>query len=47
MSKLVPQHRRKAIEDLGVGFILAMHDLEIRGAGEILGDEQSGQIQKT
>ena len=36
----------EAIEDLGVGFILAMHDLEIRGAGEILGDEQSGQIQK-
>ena len=36
----------EAIEDLGVGFILAIHDLEIRGAGEILGDEQSGQIQK-
>ena len=36
----------EAIEDLGVGFILAMHDLEIRGAGEILGNEQSGQIQK-
>tara|TARA_B100000470_G_scaffold183827_1_gene148766 strand:- start:2 stop:694 length:693 start_codon:yes stop_codon:yes gene_type:complete len=36
----------EAIEDLGVGFILATHDLEIRGAGEILGDEQSGQIQK-
>ena len=36
----------EAIEDLGAGFILASHDLEIRGAGEILGDEQSGQIQK-
>lgn len=31
-------------DDLGVGFALANHDLEIRGAGEILGDEQSGQI---
>ncbi|MBK1726761.1 transcription-repair coupling factor [Halorhodospira neutriphila] len=33
-------------EDLGVGFALASHDLEIRGAGELLGDEQSGQIQE-
>ena len=32
-------------EDLGAGFILATHDLEIRGAGEILGDDQSGNIQ--
>ncbi|MEX2488682.1 MAG: transcription-repair coupling factor [Pseudomonadales bacterium] len=32
-------------EDLGAGFILATHDLEIRGAGELLGDEQSGHIQ--
>lgn len=32
-------------EDLGSGFTLATHDLEIRGAGELLGDEQSGQIQ--
>ncbi len=31
-------------EDLGSGFTLATHDLEIRGAGELLGDEQSGQI---
>ena len=41
--------RIEAIEtlgDLGVGFNLATHDLEIRGAGEILGDEQSGQIQE-
>ena len=49
--KLTPQGEKRlqaieAIEDLGVGFILATHDLEIRGAGEILGDEQSGQIQK-
>jgi transcription-repair coupling factor (superfamily II helicase) len=33
-----------AMEDLGAGFTLATHDLEIRGAGELLGDEQSGQI---
>jgi len=33
------------MEDLGAGFTLAIHDLEIRGAGEILGEEQSGQIQ--
>lgn len=31
--------------DLGAGFTLATHDLEIRGAGELLGDDQSGQIQ--
>lgn len=30
--------------DLGAGFTLATHDLEIRGAGELLGDEQSGQM---
>ncbi|MAT93947.1 MAG: transcription-repair coupling factor [Halioglobus sp.] len=39
--------RLEAIEsagDLGVGYLLATHDLEIRGAGELLGDEQSGQI---
>lgn len=34
-----------ALEDLGSGFTLASQDLEIRGAGELLGDEQSGQIQ--
>ena len=33
------------MEDLGAGFYLAMHDLEIRGAGEVLGDSQSGGIQ--
>ncbi len=32
------------LEDLGAGFALATHDLEIRGAGELLGDDQSGQI---
>jgi transcription-repair coupling factor (superfamily II helicase) len=35
----------EALEHLGSGFTLASHDLEIRGAGELLGDEQSGQIQ--
>ncbi|MDM8347824.1 transcription-repair coupling factor [Pseudomonas sp. sp1636] len=34
-----------AAQDLGAGFLLATHDLEIRGAGELLGDGQSGQIQ--
>ena len=33
-----------SMEELGAGFMLATHDLEIRGAGELLGDEQSGQI---
>ena len=35
-----------ALEELGAGFTLATHDLEIRGAGELLGDEQSGQIEE-
>ncbi len=42
------QKRLEAIEeaqDLGAGFTLASHDLEIRGAGELLGEEQSGQMQ--
>jgi len=34
------------MEELGSGFYLAMHDLEIRGAGEVLGDSQSGDIQE-
>jgi transcription-repair coupling factor (superfamily II helicase) len=34
------------MEELGSGFYLAMHDLEIRGAGEILGEQQSGEIQE-
>jgi transcription-repair coupling factor (superfamily II helicase) len=42
-------HKRLAAiaeaQDLGAGFMLASHDLEIRGAGELLGEEQSGQMQ--
>jgi len=34
------------MEELGSGFYLAMHDLEIRGAGEVLGESQSGQMQE-
>lgn len=34
-----------SMEDLGAGFSLATHDLEIRGAGELLGEDQSGQIE--
>jgi transcription-repair coupling factor (superfamily II helicase) len=43
------EKRLEAIESagaLGAGFMLASHDLEIRGAGELLGDEQSGQIEQ-
>ena len=36
----------ESLEGLGAGFTLATYDLEIRGAGELLGDEQSGQIQE-
>jgi transcription-repair coupling factor (superfamily II helicase) len=36
----------ESIETLGTGFTLATHDLEIRGAGELLGEGQSGQIQE-
>ena len=36
----------ESIEDLGAGFTLATHDMEIRGAGELLGDDQSGQMQE-
>ena len=55
---LIPDRRglradaRKRIEaiesatELGAGFTLASHDLEIRGAGELLGEEQSGHMQK-
>lgn len=35
----------ESLDELGVGFTLATHDLEIRGAGELLGEEQSGSIQ--
>ncbi|NJD08142.1 MAG: transcription-repair coupling factor [Methylococcaceae bacterium] len=41
--------RLDAIEasgELGAGFMISSHDMEIRGAGELLGDEQSGQIQE-
>jgi len=41
------QQRLEAIqqmEELGSGFYLAMHDLEIRGAGEVLGENQSGNM---
>lgn len=55
---LLPSHSRlndkaqkrieaiQAATALGAGFTLASHDLEIRGAGELLGDEQSGHMQK-
>jgi len=36
----------EALEELGIGFTLATHDLEIRGAGEFLGEGQSGHIQE-
>lgn len=35
----------ESLDNLGAGFMLATQDLEIRGAGELLGDEQSGQIE--
>ena len=34
----------ESLEDLGAGFVLATHDLEIRGAGELLGEGQSGEM---
>ena len=46
LSKLA-QRRLDAIqqmEELGSGYYLAMHDLEIRGAGEVLGESQSGEM---
>ena len=49
---VLPEEARKrleaieSLEDLGAGFTLATQDLEIRGAGELLGEEQSGQIQE-
>ncbi|MBA2482968.1 MAG: transcription-repair coupling factor, partial [Nitrosomonas sp.] len=36
----------QAMEELGAGFYLAMHDLEIRGAGAVLGESQSGEMQE-
>ena len=51
IEALTPTARKRleaiqAMEDLGSGFYLAMHDLEIRGAGEVLGDSQSGEMQE-
>ncbi|OED45810.1 transcription-repair coupling factor [Endozoicomonas sp. (ex Bugula neritina AB1)] len=49
--KVITSDARKRLDaiseaqDLGTGFMLASHDLEIRGAGDLLGDGQSGQIQ--
>jgi transcription-repair coupling factor (superfamily II helicase) len=34
----------ESMEELGAGFVLATHDLEIRGAGEFLGEAQSGEL---
>jgi transcription-repair coupling factor (superfamily II helicase) len=49
LAVLNPDARKRleaieSLEELGAGFTLATHDLEIRGAGELLGEEQSGQI---
>lgn len=49
MEGLTPQAKKRldaiqAMEQLGSGFYLAMHDLEIRGAGEVLGESQSGEM---
>ncbi|TVP57203.1 MAG: transcription-repair coupling factor [Halomonadaceae bacterium] len=49
-KKVTPDAQKRleaiaAAQDLGAGFILASQDLEIRGAGELLGDDQSGQIE--
>jgi transcription-repair coupling factor (superfamily II helicase) len=49
-KSLTPDARKRLeaielLEELGVGFALATHDLEIRGAGELLGENQSGHIQ--
>lgn len=48
---LTPQAQKRLeaiqqLQDLGSGFYLAMHDLEIRGAGEVLGEGQSGEMQE-
>ncbi len=49
ITSLTPSAKKRldaieSLEDLGIGFMLATHDLEIRGAGELLGESQSGQI---
>lgn len=50
-AKITPAAQKRleaiqAMEELGSGFYLALHDLEIRGAGEILGEAQSGEMQE-
>ena len=49
--KITPQAERRlkvlqSLENLGAGFQLASHDLDIRGAGNLLGEEQSGHIKE-
>jgi len=49
MSELTPEARARLATladhtELGAGFAIAMRDLEIRGAGNLLGDEQSGHV---
>ncbi|MBE2897906.1 transcription-repair coupling factor [Pasteurellaceae bacterium 20609_3] len=49
-KRMTPDARKRlealeSLDNLGAGFVLATHDLEIRGAGELLGAEQSGQIE--
>ncbi len=39
-------HVMQTLDQLGAGFTLASHDLDIRGAGNLLGDEQSGHIRE-
>ena len=50
-QKITPQAERRlkvlqSLDTLGAGFQLASHDLDIRGAGNLLGDEQSGHIKE-
>ena len=50
-GNITPQAKKRLeaiqlMEELGSGFFLAMHDLEIRGAGEVLGESQSGEMQE-
>ena len=50
-SKITAQAERRlkvlqSLDTLGAGFQLASHDLDIRGAGNLLGDEQSGHIKE-
>src|SRR3989454_791550 len=50
LARLLPEARiavaHGQMQERGSGFYLAMHDLEIRGAGEVLGEAQSGEIQE-